>query len=310
MAKRGDQILDVVIIGGGPAGLSAALTLGRCLRRVMVCDAGHPRNEAAKMFNGFLSRDGSTPGAFLEICREQLRRYATVEFRAVKVVAIEREDKRFAVITEAGERLEARIVLLATGLTDKLPAVEGLRECYGDTVHSCPYCDGWENRAKEIAVLGNTQEAADLAIELKLWSDDVVLAANGPLQCDVKTVAQMRRKRIEVFEKPVVRLEREGSKLQGIRFQNGQFLARSVLYFMPKQVQRSSLAEQLGCEFCPEDNCIRCGEDTATCVPGVYAAGNATRGVQLVIFAAAEGTRAAVAINNALLEAGAEEGDC
>jgi thioredoxin reductase len=224
------------------------------------------------------------------------------------VKAAERGDTRFAVFLESGERLEARMILLATGLIDQLPDLEGLRECYGDTAHSCPYCDGWESRERPIAVLGNTQQAAELAVELRLWSDDIILAANGPLHCDLKTLNFLRQCGIQVLEMPVSRVERDGSKLRGIRFQNGQFLARSILYFVPEQVQRSPLAEQLGCEFCDEDNCIRCGEDTATSVPGVYAAGNATRGVQLVIFAAAEGTRAAIAINNALLEASNKSG--
>jgi len=112
------EVLDAIIVGGGPAGLSAALVLGRCLRRVLVCDAGHPRNEPARIFNGFLSRDGSTPAEFLQICRDQLRRYETIEFRRVKVVEVERGDCRFTAILETGERVAGRMLLLATGLVD------------------------------------------------------------------------------------------------------------------------------------------------------------------------------------------------
>jgi len=118
-----EEIRDAIVIGGGPAGLSAALVLGRCLRRVLICDAGHPRNEPARIFNGFLSRDGSNPAEFLQICRDQLRRYDTIEFRKVKVMDVERGDCRFTAILETGERVASRMLLLATGLVDELPQI-------------------------------------------------------------------------------------------------------------------------------------------------------------------------------------------
>jgi thioredoxin reductase len=303
------EILDVVIVGGGPAGLSAALVLGRCLRKVLVCDAGNPRNAPARIFNGYLSRDGSTPAEFLQICRDQLRRYETVELRNVKVVNAERSDRRFTVVLETGERIDSRMLLLATGLVDELPQIEGFKQFYGKTAHSCPYCDGWEHRGQPVAVAGGTQDAADLAIELLLWSKDVVLCANGPMECDTKARRQMDCSGIRVIETPIARLSGKGDALEGVRFTDGSFLPRSVLFFSPGQHQRSPLAEQLGCEFCEEDGCVQCDEKAATCIPGLYAAGNASRGVQLVIAAAAEGTLAAVAMNNALVEADAESGE-
>ncbi len=301
---------DVIIVGGGPAGLSAALVLGRCLRRVLVCDAGHPRNEPAKIFNGYLSRDGSTPGEFLAISREQLKRYReTVELRQAKVTAVDRKDCRFTVTLESGESLDSRLLLIASGLVDELPPIENLAQFYGHSVHSCPYCDGWEVRGQPLAVAGGDQCAADLAIELLLWSKDVVLCANGPLTCDEKTRATLRRLGLRVVETKIRALEGTGSALAGVRFADGSFLPRQALFFSPGQHQRSPLAEQLGCDFCPEDNCILVGEDTtSTGVPGVYAAGNCSRGIQLVINAVAEGMRAAFAMNNALLEADAESG--
>ena len=143
-------MLDAIIVGGGPAGLSAALVLGRCLWRVLVCDAGHPRNEPARIFNGYLSRDGSSPAEFLQICRNQLRRYDTVEFRKVKVEDVERGDRHFTVVLESGERIDGRMLLIATGLVDELPQIENFRQFYGSTVHNCPYCDGWECRGQPI----------------------------------------------------------------------------------------------------------------------------------------------------------------
>jgi thioredoxin reductase len=301
-------MLDAVIIGGGPAGLSAALVLGRCLRQVLVCDAGNHRNAPARIFNGYLSRDGSTPSEFLQISREQLRRYETVELRKVKVEDAQRGDRKFTVILETGERIDSRLLLIATGVVDELPAVEGLLQFYGKTAHSCPYCDGWEHRGHPVAVIGGTQSAADLAIEMLLWSKDVVLCTNGPLDCDPKARRQIDRGGIRIIPTVIARLEGEGDLLKGVRFADGHYLPRSVLFFSPEQHQCSALAEKLGCKF-GEDGCIHCDEMAATCVPGLFAAGNASRGVQLVIAAAAEGTLAAVAMNNALVEADAESGE-
>ena len=159
------------------------------------------------------------------------------------------------------------MLLLATGLVDELPQIENFRQFYGSTVHNCPYCDGWECRDQSIAVTGGNQDSVDLAIELLLWSKDLVLCTNGPLRCDRKTVETIRRLNIRIIETPIARLEGKGDKLEGIRFTDNYFLPRSALFFSPGQYQRSHLAEQLGCEFCQDDNCIQCGENAATNVP-------------------------------------------
>ncbi len=302
-------MLDTIIVGGGPAGLSAALVLGRCLRKVVVCDAGHPRNEPAKIFNGYLSRDGSSPAEFLAISREQLRRYETVDVKHTVVADIERGEGVFTAILESGERLCARTLLIATGLVDELPQIENFRQFYGKTAHSCPYCDGWEVRGQSIAVIGANQAAAELAIELLLWSPHVVLCTNSAATTyDDKTRETMERVGVTVINQRIARLEGHGDDLEGIRFADNTFLPRKSVFFSPGQFQRSPIGERLGCEFSPDDDSIQCGEDTATSVAGVYAAGNCSRGVQLVIAAVAEGMQAAFAINNALLEADAASG--
>jgi thioredoxin reductase len=300
---------DVIIVGGGPAGLSAALVLGRCLRRVLICDSGEPRNKPAEIFNGYLSRDASDPAEFLEISRQQLERYKeTVEFRRGVVKEVARDGERFTATLETGETVDSRILLIATGLVDDLPEFENFRDFYGKTAHSCPYCDGWEVRGQALAVTGNDQASADLAIELLLWSKDVTLCTSGDLECDRKTRRRLKLLEVPINEKPVKALEGEDGKLAGLRFTDGSFLPCAALFFAPHQRQHSPLAEQLNCDLCREDNCIKCEEQARTSVPGVYAAGNCSRGIQLVTAAVAEGMQAAFAINDYLLEKDAKSG--
>jgi thioredoxin reductase len=304
-----DDLLDVIIVGGGPAGLSAALVLGRCRRRTILFDAGHPRNEASHALHGYLTRDGISPAEFLKIGREQLAPYETIKVRSAKVTGAEPGGCGFTATLENGERFSSRMVLLATGLVDELPQVEGFRQFYGASAHNCPYCDGWEHRDQPLAVIGRDKDAADLALELLLWSKDVILCTNGAPQCGRDILDPMQRNGVRIVSTAIQRLEGTGNQLERIRFKDGTTIARMALFFSPGQHQRSPLAEQLGCEFCEEDGCIQCGENAATNVPGVYAAGNATRGVQLVIAAAAEGMEAAFAINTALLEADAKRAE-
>ena len=252
------QKYDAIIVGGGPAGLSAALVLGRCRRNVLVCDAGHPRNERSKAIHGFLSRDGIPPAEFAEICRDQLRNYPNVELRAEEVVHARCEGGDFIIDLREGSAESSRTLLLATGLVDELPKIAGFDQFYGRTIHHCPYCDGWEHRDQPLAVLGARTEAAHLAIELLLWSKDVILCTNDPPEFPSEQREELGQRGIRIIEEPIERLEGDGDSLRGIRFRSGNFLARTALFFSPAQQQRSSLAHQLGCEFC-DDNSIQCG---------------------------------------------------
>ena len=291
---------DVIIVGAGPAGLSAALMLGRCRRRVLVCDTGRPRNAASRAMHGFLSRDGMAPAEFLAVARDQLQQYETVEMRHVEVVHAECRDARFHVTLQDGVRLAARKLLIATGVVDNVPDIPGLRELYGVSVFHCPYCDGWEVRDQPLAVYGRGARGLGLALELTGWSRDVVLCTDGPPELEADDVARLTRNGIAVRDEPVVRLEGRDT-LERIVFGRGDPLARRALFFTTGQTQQSELARTLGCEI-NEKGTVRTGRYETTHLSGLYVAGDASRAVQWVVVAAAEGAEAAFAINTDLLK--------
>jgi thioredoxin reductase len=171
--------VDVVIVGGGPAGMSAALVLGRCGRRVVVFDHGRYRNWASRGLHGFLTRDGVTPAEFRRISREQLLPYPSVRLRELEVVEVRRSRDRFEVDVRDGESVEARALLLATGLTDRIPEVPGMEEVLGRFAFHCPYCDGWEQRGRALFAYGFGDEGARFALELTLWSPNIALCVDG-----------------------------------------------------------------------------------------------------------------------------------
>jgi thioredoxin reductase len=291
---------DVIVVGAGPAGLSAALVLGRCRRRVLVCDTGRPRNAASQRMHGYLTRDGIPPREFLRIAREQLEQYDTVELRDAEVVAAECVDGRFSVTLPDDERLVARKLLIATGVVDHVPEIPGFHELYGRSVFHCPYCDGWEVRDRPLAVYGRGARGFGLSLELTGWSRDLVLCSDGPCELGAEERARLDRNGIRVREEPVARLEGSG-RLERIVFASGEPLARHALFFTTGQTQQSQLARRLGCEI-NEKGTVRTGKYETTHLTGLYVAGDASRAVQWVVVAAAEGAEAAFAINTDLLK--------
>ena len=292
---------DVIIIGAGPAGLSAALVLGRCRRSVLVCDSGQQRNAASHGLHGFITRDGIEPKEFLRIAREQLSQYETVELQDATVVTGRREDDRFILTTADGSSIACRKLLLATGVVDELPRVEGLDQFYGTSIFHCPYCDGWEMRDQAIAIYGRGENGSGLALEMTLWSRDLVLCTDGPSELTDEHRKKLAQYQISIREERMVRLEGKDGVLERIVFDSGEPLARRGMFFSTGWKQRSDLAESFGCQLTKE-GCIDTGEYEATSVSGVYVAGDASRMVQFVIVAAAEGAQAAVAINKELMK--------
>jgi thioredoxin reductase len=292
---------DCIIVGAGPAGLSAALMLGRCRRRVLLCEAGGPRNARSKGLHNYLTRDGIAPMEFLRLARKELEEYPTIEFLPAEVKDARRTSDGFTVVLADGTELGTRKLLLATGVVDDLPDIDGLLPLYGTSVHHCPYCDGWEWRDQAIAIFGRGEEGSALALALTVWSDDLVLCTDGPNGLTSTQREQLERVGIKVREDEVVRLEGQRGWLSRIIFAEGEPLPRRAFFLSSAQHQRSDLPLRLGCRF-TEKGAVNTGSCEATDVPGLYVAGDASKDAQFVIVAAAEGAEAGMAINKALLK--------
>jgi len=290
---------DVVIAGAGPAGLSAALVLGRCRRSVLLCDAGTPRNHAADAMHGYLGHDGIAPEAFRAHAHEELARYDTVRFRPERVEDAVARGDGFQVSLHGGDGVNCRKLLLATGMWDALPPIPGAAELFGRSVHTCPYCDGWELRDAPLAAYGRGRRGLEMARALTAWSDDVVLCTDGRSGLSVGERNGLAANRVTLEETPLAALDARDGRLHALVFADGRRLERHALFLDTPAFPQSTLAQRLGCERNVRGG-VRSGRLESTTVPGVFVAGNIVRDVQLAIVAAAEGCKAAMGINRSL----------
>ncbi len=288
---------DVVIVGGGPAGLSAALVLGRARKKVLLCDAGVPRNAAAEHIQGFVTRDGTPPAEFRSIGREQLQPY-DVECQNTRVRSVERIGSRFQVLLEGGRTVETRRVLLATGMVDEVPELPGYRELWGKSIFQCPYCHGWEVRDQAFGVLATAEPFLDFGLFLTGWSQDVVVFTDGALAVPAEQRLRLERAGVRLEERRIRQLLARDEHLQAVELEDGARVARQVLFARPPQHQ-TQLVRQLGLAL-NEQGFVRVDEHKATSVQGVHAAGDLTTPLQGALIAAAEGAMAGYMMNHAL----------
>ena len=295
----GDQdVVDLLVIGGGPAGLAAALCLGRARRSVLVIDAAAPRHAVAEGVHNFLTREGMPPAQLRVVAWEQMREYPTVRRHAGTVVALERRgDDRWIATTDDGESLVAQAVLLATGVVDQHPDIRGYDALWGRSIFHCPYCHGWEVREQPLAVLGSGPALAEFAPLLASWSDDVVVCTNGA-SLDPDTEQALATHDIALRPEPIAELEARDGVLDAIRFEDGTRLARHALFVIAAP-RLPDLVAGLQLEL-EQRGFVRVDEDGATSMPGLFAAGDLTSRRHQVIEAAAQGLRAAMTINRRL----------
>jgi thioredoxin reductase len=326
-SPNGTEPYDVAIVGGGPAGLSAAIWLGRYLHRVAVIDSGDPRNWETRGINGYLGLPGIKPAELRRAGRDECKRYGVELVDGYVVRARQEGDERFVLeydlleTTKAAEnrrgpgmprrpedndadgceRIVARRLLLAIGLKDVWPRIEGLEQVYGDRAHVCPDCDGYDTRGLKTVVIGKGRKAVGMALGLANWTRDLTVCTNGePPELDEYLAGKLSHLDIPVIETPVVRLHQREGELRSLHFADGTTLGCEKLFFAIGQYPADDLGAQLGCDR-DEDNHIIVDDKYHTSVYNVYACGDINPGPQLGVSAAAEGAIAALSLHKSLL---------
>ena len=310
MQGTNDQHLatyDVVVVGGGPAGLSGALMLGRARRSVLVIDGGEPRNGPAAGIHGFLTRDGISPAAFIDAGREEVRAYG-VQLQSGQVTAVTREDDGFIVTIDGSGTVGARRLLVATGLTDELPDIPGVRERWGRDVIHCPYCHGWEVRDRAIGILGTGAMAVHQALLFRQLSPDVVLFQHTAPALSGEEAEQLAARGITVVDGEIASLEVVADQLTGVRLRSGEMIPRQAVVVAPRFTANAGLLAKLGLE--PDEmrmgdvvvgTHIAADKTGATSVPRVWVAGNVSDLAAQVITSAAAGAWTGAQINADLI---------
>ncbi len=300
------NIQDVIIIGGGPAGLNAAVVLGRCLRSVLLFDTAQYRNRWSHGMHNFLTRDAIPPSEFISIAYTELEKYG-VQTSSKKIVHARRnEESIFMVRDEEGTMYASRKLLVATGLIDKVPKIPGFQEMYGHSVHHCPYCDGWEIRGQKLGVYARDKDGSELALTLKGWSADVTLYTDGKDYLKPAQKAMLEANDITVIKWRIEKLIGSDKQLEEIVFKKEPPRACDTIFFVNGFEQQCELAENFGCSM-NRKGVILTNRFQQTATPGLYVAGDAARDMHFVVVAAAEGAKAGVMINKELQKELSEE---
>lgn len=293
---------DVVIVGGSNAGLSAALTLGRARRTVLIVDGNEPRNAPASHTHNFFTRDGTPPDELRRIGRAQLEPYG-VAFKTAEVEQAARQSETFSVTLSDASTVRARKLLLATGVTDDLPALANLREVWGKDVVTCPYCHGWEVRDAPLAVVASGDMGYEYALMIYNWSRDLVLCSDGPARFTEAQRRYLGVLGIRLIETPLTGFELDAQNhLRAVSFADHTQLARRAVFMHPPVRLRGNLALQLGCALEDEGRRIKVDDFGQTTTPGVYAAGDAVTPFYQAIRAATDGSKAAAMLNRAFIQ--------
>lgn len=298
---RMDQtIWDAAIIGGGPAGLNAALVLGRARRSVLVIDDERPRNRVTRATHGFLTRDGVPPGELRRFAREELHAYPAVHIASDTAVAVNGADGSFYIATAQGKMYSSRKLLFAVGKKDLPLRINGLREAYGTSAFVCPYCDGWELRDQPIVIIARGNQALHMAKLIAGWTNRYAICSNGPAELTVEQRMELWRHGVEVYESPIRQIVSRSGAVQQVVLMDGAIIPCAGIFFAPKLSAGSELPMALGCAVSPSGTLI-VDANGKTSVPGIYSAGDSAHEHYQAIAAAATGSLAAVSLNTELL---------
>ena len=297
------RLFDCAIIGGGPAGLNAALVLGRARRNTILFDNNRPRNAVTQESHGFITRDGIKPQEFREIAHKEIGKYPSVLYEKEEITSITKKDQLFELVTSNNELYQSKTIIISTGLRDVLPDIENISDYYGKSLFNCPYCDGWELRDKPLAVIIEEQTQGFHFIQtIYNWSKDLIVCTNGKpiLNPDQKRLIQ--NKGIKIIENKIKNFEGKNGQMEKIHFENGESIIRKGGFVLPQPIQASDFAKKLGCEYNSSGG-ISVDFYGRTNIPGVHAAGDASvfAPAQLII-AAADGLKAAAGVNRDLIQ--------
>ena len=299
--KEQDHIWDVIVVGGGPAGCSAAIVLARSNRKVMIIDEGKQRNILSRGMHNYLTRDGILPPEYLSIAQEELNRYEVPLIKGIAVKAKPLAKLGFQVVDSDNNKHLCRRILLATGVTDHIPDIPGMKELWGCCVFHCPFCDGWECTDKTIGLYSKNYSGYGMALALRELSDNIILFTDGSYNLRPKQKAHLKLRGIEVVSTPIASLKAEEKSLTCVSLKNGKDIACQAFFVNHGHHSSGNLLNQLGCR-CTKKGAAITNRKQETNVKGVYVAGDASIDMHFVVVAAAEGVKAAVAIHNDLLK--------
>ena len=294
------NLYDVIIIGGSYSGLSAAMALGRSLRNVLIIDAGQPCNRQTPHSHNFLTQDGKSPEEIASLARHQVSRYETVHFRSDLVTTGIRTANGFEIGTASGTTFHAKKLLIATGIRDLLPPIDGLSDCWGITVLHCPYCHGYEVRNEPTGILANGEDGFEYAKLIAHWTNDLTIFTNGPALFTPDQLHALHSHGIGIVENPIQKLEHTTGHLRKIHFTDGTSFPLKVLYARSSFEQHIDLHETLHYEL-TEEGYIKVDAFQHTSTPDVFACGDNTTRMRTVANAVASGALAGMMINKALV---------
>ncbi len=298
-----DKNFDVIIIGGSYAGLSAAMSLGRSLRNVLVIDSGTPCNRQTPHSHNFLTQDGKTPKEISTLAKEQVQQYNTVKFHnGIAIKATKMGDNRFEIATESGKTFTADKVVLATGIKDLLPDIEGFSACWGISAVHCPYCHGYEFKNKKTAILANVEVVAHLAPLVNNLTNDLTILTNGQeVTFSEDLLEKFHKYNINIITDEIIKMEHQDGSLESIVFKNGKKIPFDAVYSKPAFVQTIDIPVSLGCEL-TEHGYIKVDNHQKTTVPNVFACGDNASPMRAVANAVAAGNLVGALINKELTE--------
>ncbi|WP_298735026.1 NAD(P)/FAD-dependent oxidoreductase [uncultured Chitinophaga sp.] len=292
---------DVIITGGSYAGLSAAMSLGRALRNVLVIDSGKPCNRQTPHSHNFLTRDGQTPAGLSALAKAQVAAYPTVRFYEGLAISGSKTDSGFEIRTQAGARFTAKKLVFASGVRDIMPDIKGFAECWGITVIHCPYCHGYEVRQERTGILANGDGAFEYAKLLSNWTKDLTIFTNGPSILSAEQAEKIRSHQINIVETVIDSFEHDKGQLQQIRFRDGSAFPLKAIYARPQFEQHSDIPVSLGCEL-TEHGLLKVDAMQRTNIPGIYACGDNAGAMRSVANAVATGSAAGAVLNREMID--------